>query len=106
MPAGPIGACWASGSWTDTCWAENTWSGAVSPVIVLYPFAVRVRTGLSDDVEVLTQHDGDGDVMTHLSQSVGMVAQLDGDVEILTALGRDVTTRTGLTATVDVETET
>jgi hypothetical protein len=29
MPAGPIGTCWASGSWSDTSWEANTWSGAV-----------------------------------------------------------------------------
>ena len=28
MPAGPIGACWAAGSWPDTAWEANTWSGA------------------------------------------------------------------------------
>jgi hypothetical protein len=29
MPAGPIGSCWASGSWSDTAWEADTWSGAV-----------------------------------------------------------------------------
>jgi hypothetical protein len=31
MPAGPIGAVWAAGSWTDTCWEVGTWAdeGAV-----------------------------------------------------------------------------
>ncbi len=28
MPAGPIGSCWATGSWTDTCWEEFTWEDA------------------------------------------------------------------------------
>lgn len=25
MAAGPIGDCWATGSWTDTCWEASTW---------------------------------------------------------------------------------
>lgn len=29
MAAGPIGSCWAPGTWPDTTWEENTWSGAV-----------------------------------------------------------------------------
>jgi hypothetical protein len=28
MPAGPIGSCWASGSWSNTAWEANTWSSA------------------------------------------------------------------------------
>jgi hypothetical protein len=26
VPAGPIGTCWATGSWTDTCWEALTWA--------------------------------------------------------------------------------
>jgi hypothetical protein len=28
MPAGPIGACWKAGSWSDLAWEANTWAGA------------------------------------------------------------------------------
>jgi hypothetical protein len=31
MPAGPVGACWESGSWEDTAWEEDSWGdGEVS----------------------------------------------------------------------------
>jgi hypothetical protein len=25
MPAGPVGACWESGSWEDTAWEDGAW---------------------------------------------------------------------------------
>lgn len=28
MPAGPIGSCWASSTWSDTAWEANTWADA------------------------------------------------------------------------------
>lgn len=28
MPAGPIGSCWAIGSWSDTAWEAGTWADA------------------------------------------------------------------------------
>lgn len=31
MAAGPIGACWKSGSWPDTAWQASSWAGAVVP---------------------------------------------------------------------------
>jgi hypothetical protein len=31
MPAGPVGACWESGSWEDTAWEDGAWGdGEVS----------------------------------------------------------------------------
>lgn len=29
MPAGPIGSCWATGSWADTAWEAGSWADAV-----------------------------------------------------------------------------
>lgn len=39
MPAGPIGACWAAGSWLDTAWEADTWAGAspTPPPYVVQP---------------------------------------------------------------------
>ena len=28
MAAGPVGAVWASGSWSDTAWESDVWAGA------------------------------------------------------------------------------
>lgn len=30
MAAGPIGACWAPGSWSDSAWEAETWASAVT----------------------------------------------------------------------------
>lgn len=35
MPAGPIGSCWASGSWTDTCWEVDTWADVAALAFIL-----------------------------------------------------------------------
>ena len=35
MPAGPIGSCWAAGSWSDTAWEENSWADSLVLVFVL-----------------------------------------------------------------------
>ncbi len=33
MAAGPIGATWQPGSWSDTAWVANSWAQAVTPPI-------------------------------------------------------------------------
>lgn len=32
MPAGPIGSCWAPGTWADTAWEAGSWADAVESV--------------------------------------------------------------------------
>jgi hypothetical protein len=32
MPAGPVGSCWAAGSWEDTAWEANPWFNAGAAV--------------------------------------------------------------------------
>lgn len=31
MPAGPIGDCWATGSWEDTAWEDGAWQDSGTP---------------------------------------------------------------------------
>ena len=35
MPAGAVGSCWASGSWSNTCWEANAWADAAALAFVL-----------------------------------------------------------------------
>jgi hypothetical protein len=35
VPAGAVGSCWASGSWSATCWEALTWAEAQALVFVL-----------------------------------------------------------------------
>jgi hypothetical protein len=35
VPAGPIGSCWATGSWSDTAWEALTWQDAVALAFIL-----------------------------------------------------------------------
>lgn len=44
MAAGPIGSCWASGSWSNTAWEANTWADAVVPVVAENVFGVSRHT--------------------------------------------------------------
>lgn len=72
MAAGPIGAVWASGSWTDTCWEEFTWAeegavisdgdevqvlvapnGIACSVLIDTGTAVRVVTASAKQIHVL-----------------------------------------------------
>lgn len=106
MPAGPIGACWASGSWSDTAWEENTWSGAVTPVVQVYPFDVMVCTGLVGNVDVLTEFAEAGSVRVAMRDRVDVLAALEANVDVNTEFNADVNTRARLAAIVRISTET
>ncbi len=65
MPAGPIGPCWALGSWVVTAWEAGTWAG-ITPPIPTPPIASgfidtisRRRVGFSTAL-VLVEAYGDG----------------------------------------------
>lgn len=45
MPAGPIGSCWASGSWTDVSWEADTWANDAPTGVTI------TTTGLPPGVE-------------------------------------------------------
>ena len=40
MPAGPIGSCWATGSWSDTAWEANTWADTL---VLAFVFDINTR---------------------------------------------------------------
>lgn len=50
MPAGPIGASWAAGSWTDTSWEIGTWAGLGSVPTRIGVSGVSSRAGSASSV--------------------------------------------------------
>ena len=69
MAAGPIGSCWASGSWPDTAWEENTWAGAgaggyaftgdLTTVFSRYVDALHDAALVASDSDTLVANDVD-----------------------------------------------
>lgn len=60
MPAGPIGSCWAAGSWSDLAWEANTWANA----------GAHVTPGVLDDLTTLWCERYQPAL--HLAHAVGM----------------------------------
>lgn len=49
MPSGPIGSCWASGSWSNTAWSANTWAdAAVATLAFVLDLNTRIAVYLRD----------------------------------------------------------
>ena len=48
MPAGPIGAVWGAGTWSDTAWEAGTWADEAALLSFVGPINERVYVYLCD----------------------------------------------------------
>lgn len=62
MAAGPVGACWASGSWIETSWTADVWGALGAALAFVLDVNTRMLVYLRDLYGV-----SDGDLAT-LSQ--------------------------------------
>lgn len=89
MPAGPIGTCWAVGSWSDTAWEAGTWEEqGAGPTEVL-------GTGdLTTEVAfwMLTLDHGE-DRNTEIRDTLADAYGLDDGQDLTTVLDRFLDTR-------------
>ena len=49
MPAGIIGSCWRSGTWSDTAWEAGSWADGAT--VVLLPDNIIVATQAVTEVQ-------------------------------------------------------
>lgn len=49
MPAGAIGSCWQSGTWSDTAWEAGSWADGAT--VVLLPSNIIVASQSVTDIQ-------------------------------------------------------
>jgi hypothetical protein len=74
MPSGPIGGCWAAGTWADTAWEVNTWGDAEALAFVL-DLNTLILVYLRDFYS-----DADGDLSTLIKRYLESADSGTGDM--------------------------
>ena len=71
MPAGPIGDCWAAGSWSDTAWEANTWADTGAAIgNAILDLNTRLHRYLNDFYSTGTDKDVNALMQKYLAEEL------------------------------------